>query len=57
LQRARSAIFVVDPYLDDRGFDLYVEKVAQGISVRALTGKVKESLVIVAKKFTRIEGI
>lgn len=50
---AQRSVFIIDPYLDEDIFDLYVERIAPAVDVRILTDKVSSTLVTVAEKFAR----
>lgn len=54
---AKAKVLIVDPYLDDTHFELYVEKIPKGVDVRVLfdqthSAKTSPALIIVAKKFS-----
>jgi hypothetical protein len=48
---AKRDIFIVDNYLNTEFFELYVEPVRAGVSLRILTDEVRGNLLIVAKKY------
>lgn len=50
---AQRSVFIIDPYLDENTFDLYVERAAPAVEVRMLTDKASSTLVTVAGKFAR----
>ena len=51
IDSAKGEIFLIDNYLDRELFELYVDKVAAGIQIRLLTGKVSSDVETVAKKY------
>jgi hypothetical protein len=51
VQAVKDSLFVVDPYANEEVFDLYLDKVSAGVSIRLLTGRATPSLQAVARKF------
>lgn len=61
LMKAAREVLIVDPYLDDGSFDLYVGRIARGIKVHVLVDSAKnqrrqQALETVAKKFALSRG-
>lgn len=56
LSLAQREIFLVDNYLDQQIFDIYVNGVRDGVIVRMLTRSVPPALMLVAEKFGRARG-
>lgn len=50
---AERDLFIVDNYLDTELFDVYMENVNPAVTIRVLTGRVNDSLRIVAEKFAK----
>ena len=51
VQTATCEVFIVDAYLDEQVFNLYVSKVPIGASVRILTNRLASNVGIVAKMY------
>jgi hypothetical protein len=51
IESATIEVLIVDAYLDEKPFNLYVEKVAPHVAVRTLTNKVGSNVEAVAKMF------
>ena len=56
IQAAHQDLFVVDPYMNEEVFDLYVEKVARPVNVRILATDPSAKLLSVAQKFSKRGG-
>lgn len=56
LASASSAIFVIDPYLDDQIFDTYLANTPAGVSVRLLSHKYGNLLKPAVEKFNTQHG-
>ena len=50
---ATKELFVIDNFLDNQLFDVYVANVGPSVMVRALTRQVADGLKLVAEKFAR----
>lgn len=50
---ATNTLFIVDAYLDEKVFTLYLDKVPPGVSVRVLTNKVAPNVEAVAKMYAK----
>jgi hypothetical protein len=48
---ATNEVLIVDPYLEDALFDLYVEPLPASVKVRVLTSNLKTNVLLIAKKF------
>lgn len=54
---AKQSLFLVDPYADEEVFDLYLPRLAPGVSIRLLTGYPSTPLKRVATKFAYRPGV
>lgn len=50
---AKSALLIIDPYMDDQIFDAYLSKVPHGIPIRLLVGKPAASLKTGVEKYAQ----
>jgi hypothetical protein len=50
---ATSELFVIDNYLDNQLFDVYMENVIGSVSIRVMTNQVSDALRMVAEKFSK----
>jgi hypothetical protein len=50
---ATTALFIIDNYLDNQIFDIYIESVPPSVSIRVMTEQVSNSLRTVAEKFAK----
>ena len=53
---ATNELFIIDNYLDNQTFDVYMENVGPSITIRVLTDTVGSSLKVVAEKFSKRGG-
>jgi hypothetical protein len=51
IENATSDVMIIDAYLDERTFNLYVDKVARHVSVRILSNKIGANVEAVAKMY------
>jgi len=51
--KAKQDVFIVDAYLDETVFNLYVEKVLAGVPVRILSSNISTNVETVAKMYAR----
>ncbi len=51
--RAAKDIFVVDAYIDEKVFNLYIDKVPPGATVRMLSNKIGANVEAVAKMYAK----
>jgi hypothetical protein len=50
---ATSELFVIDNYLDNQPFDIYMGNVTDSVSIRVMTNQVSDALRMVAEKFSK----
>ncbi len=53
IQTATKEVFIVDAYLDEEVFNLYVGKVPAGVIVRMLTNKIAANVATVARMYAQ----
>lgn len=57
MQSAKSSILIVDPYIDEDLFDLYVSKLLPNLDVKLLSKQPNPSFIKVIQKFSKQYGI
>lgn len=53
IQTAKRSVFIVDAYLDEQVFNLYVSKVSDGVTVHILSNKIGVNVEIVARMYAK----
>jgi phosphatidylserine/phosphatidylglycerophosphate/cardiolipin synthase-like enzyme len=53
VQTANASLFIIDNYLDEQLFDLYMEKAASGVDIRILTDRLRGAVQVIAEKFSK----
>ena len=56
-ESATNDIFIVDAYLDEEVFNLYVDKVPAGVTVRILSTKIGPNVETVSKKYAKTRSL
>jgi hypothetical protein len=57
VESATHDIFIVDAYLDEKVFDLYVDKVPGNVTVRILSNRISAKVETVAKMYVKIRPL
>jgi hypothetical protein len=57
ISKARSEVFIIDPYANEEIFDLYLEKVDEDIAIRFFTKGPSKTLITVILKFANKPSI
>ncbi|HOB53854.1 MAG TPA: hypothetical protein PK176_15485 [Acidobacteriota bacterium] len=57
LAEAKTDIFIVDPYADHEVFDLYFQKIGEGVRIRLLLRKLSENLRSLSEKIRAKPGV
>jgi len=50
---AQSSVFLIDPYINEEVFDLYINKIPHAIECRVLLNKINDNLRIIINKLNR----